>query len=200
MAAGISFRLLLLGRLTSPSQIVAALLLGAELANTVLTSRDGSSLRNSASIAAAVLSCVSTLSVMAITYAEHCRSLRSSSFLSAFLSITTLFNVARARSYISRGGLGSFGALQIAIAIIKLVLVALEEVSKQSLFQPEQDRSPIGPETRGGFWNRSLFVWVNNTLLIGFKTAISVDELPEIGLEFSTDRLSIQFQKRWEAG
>ncbi|KAH6657974.1 putative ABC multidrug transporter [Truncatella angustata] len=199
MAAGISFRLLLLGRLTSPSQIVAALLLGAELANTVLTSRDGSSLRNSASIAAAVLSCVSTLSVMAITYAEHCRSLRSSSFLSAFLSITTLFNVARARSYISRGGLGSFGALQIAIAIIKLVLVALEEVSKQSLFQPEQDRSPIGPETRGGFWNRSLFVWVNNTLLIGFKTAISVDELPEIGLEFSTDRLSIQFQKRWEA-
>ncbi|KAH8198816.1 hypothetical protein TruAng_007039 [Truncatella angustata] len=160
--------------------IVAALLLGAELANTVLTSRDGSSLRNSASIAAAVLSCVSTLSVMAITYAEHCRSLRSSSFLSAFLSITTLFNVARARSYISRGGLGSFGALQIAIAIIKLVLVALEEVSKQSLFQPEQDRSPIGPETRGGFWN-------------------SVDELPEIGLEFSTDRLSIQFQKRWEA-
>jgi hypothetical protein len=111
-----------------------------------------------------------------------------------------LFNVARARSYISRGGLDSFGALQVVIAITKLALVALEEVSKQSLFQSEHGRSSLGPETRGGFWNRSLFVWLNSTMLIGFRNAISIEELPEIGLEFSTERLSIQFQKIWEAG
>jgi len=175
-------------------------LLGVEVVNTVLTSQDGSSLRNGASIAAAVLSCASMLSVISITYAEHCRSLRSSSFLSVFLSITMLFNVARARSYFNRGGLESFGTLQVAIAALKLVLVALEEVSKQSLFQSEHDRSSIGPETSGGFWNRSLFVWVNNTLLIGFKNAICVEELPEIGIEFSTEGLSAKFQKRWNAG
>lgn len=111
-----------------------------------------------------------------------------------------LFNVARARSYIARGGLESFGAMQIVIAILKLVLVALEEVSKQSLFQSEHSRTSIGPETRGGFWNRSLFMWVNQTLLIGFRNNISVDELPEIGLEFSTERLSTEFQERWTAG
>jgi ATP-binding cassette, subfamily C (CFTR/MRP), member 1 len=191
--------MLLLSPLTS-SQILATLLLGVELVNTVLTSRDGSPLRTSASVAAAALSCASMLSVVAMTYAEHRRSLRSSSFLSAFLSITMLFNVARARSYISRGGLDSFGALQIAIAVIKLALVALEEVSKQSLFQSEHGRSSIGPETRGGFWNRSLFVWVNNNLLIGFRNAIKVEDLPEIGPEFSTERLSAQFQKKWAAG
>ncbi|KAI1878317.1 uncharacterized protein JN550_000499 [Neoarthrinium moseri] len=109
-----------------------------------------------------------------------------------------LFNVARARSYINRGGLDSFGALQVVIAVLKLALVSLEEVPKQSLFQPGYGRSSIGPETRGGFWNRSLFVWVNSTLLIGFRNAISVDELPEIGLEFSTERLSNRFQRRWE--
>lgn len=181
-------------------QIVAVLLLVLELANTVLTCRDGSSLRTDDSIAAAVLTCASMLSVIAITYAEHRRSPRSSSFLSAFLTITMLFNVARARSYISRGGLDSFGALQVAIAIAKLALVALEEVPKQSPFRSEHGRSSIGPETRGGFWNRSLFVWVNNTLLIGFRNAISVDELPEMGPEFSTERLSSQFQEKWETG
>ena len=80
-----------------------------------------------------------------------------------------LFNVARARSYFNRGGLESFGTLQVATAALKLALVALEEVSKKSLFQSEHGRSSIGPETSGDFWNRSLFVWVKNTLLIGFK-------------------------------
>jgi len=183
-----------------PLQIVATLLFGIEIANTVLTSRDGSLLQNSASISAAVLSCASMLSVIAIIYAEHYRSLRSSSFLSAFLSITMLFNITRARSYISRGGLDSFGAFQTVIAIFKLGLVALEEVSKQSLLQPELGRSSVGPETKGGFWSRSLFIWVNSTLLIGFRNAISVEDLPEIGLEFSTERLSTQFQKKWAAG
>lgn len=180
--------------------MAAGLLLAVELANTVLTSRHGSLIRNNASVAAAALSYVSTLSVLAIVYVEHRRSLRSSSFLSAFLSITMLFNVARARSYISRGRLDTFGALQVAIAILKLALISLEELSKQSLFRPGDGRSSIGPEMRGGFWNRSLFVWVNNTLLIGFRNVITVKELPEIGLEFSTERLSAKFQKTWKAG
>jgi hypothetical protein len=187
------------GWLTSASQVVAVLLLSVELANTVLISRDGSLLRSSASIAASVLSCTSMLAVVTLIYTEHRRSLRSSSFLSAFLSITTLFNIARARSYISRGGLDTFGALQVTIAVLKLALVSLEEVSKQSLLQPQHGPS-MGPETRGGFWNRLLFVWVNNTLFIGFRKAISVEELPDIGLEFSPERLSAKFQRKWKAG
>lgn len=179
---------------------MTTLLLGIELANTVLTSRLGSLIRNKASVAASALSCASMLSVMAIVYAEHRRSHRSSSFLSAFLSITMLFNVARARSYISRGGLDTFGALQVVIAVLKFVLISLEELSKHGLFQSRVGRNSIGPEMRGGFWNRSLFVWVNNTLLIGFKNVIGVKDLPEIGLEFSTERLSVKFEKPWKSG
>lgn len=111
-----------------------------------------------------------------------------------------LFNVARARSYISRGGLDAFGGLQVTVATLKLALVALEEVSKKSLFQNEPGRRSIGPETSGGFWNRLLFVWVNETLLIGFRNVISVEKLPEIGLEFSPERLSTKFQNKWKAG
>lgn len=175
-------------------------MLGVELGNVVLTSHNDSLMRNSASIAAATLSCASMLLVIAAIYTEHRRSLRSSSFLSAYLSITMIFNVARARSYISRSGLDAFGVLQVSLATLKLALVSLEEVSKTSLFQNESGRSSIGSETSGGFWNRLLFVWVNETLLIGFRNVISVEKLPEIGLEFSPERLSTKFQRRWKAG
>lgn len=140
------------------------------------------------------------LCVISILYAEHRRSLRSSSFLSAFLSITMLFNIVRARSYLSRGRLDVFGALQVAIAILKFVLISLEELSKQSLFQPEHHWTSIGAEMRAGFWNRSLFVWVNKILLVGFKDVINVKDLPEIELEFSAERLCDKFQNKWQAG
>ena len=143
---------------------------------------------------------VSMIAVMAIVYAEHRRSFRSSSLLGAFLSITALFNTARARSYFIRPDLKPFGSIQAAIAVCKLTLVAMEEVSKQSLLLPERKSSSIGPEMQHGFWNRSLFIWINKTLTFGFKNVISTENLPSIGQEFATETLSAKFQTSWRNG
>jgi hypothetical protein len=109
-----------------------------------------------------------------------------------------LFNVAQARSHILRDEPAAFGALQIVLAVLKVCLVSLEEVPKHGSFRDTVGSSEKSPETLAGFWNRSLFVWLNKTFFIGFRNIISVDSLPP--LDFSTDELSTWFQNDWRQG
>ncbi|KND87536.1 hypothetical protein TOPH_07819 [Tolypocladium ophioglossoides CBS 100239] len=179
----------------------AGLLFGVELANLILWSWSGHSFRSSTSLAAASLSCITTLCVAAVLHAEHRHSLRSSAFLSVYLSITLLFDVVKARSYFGRSGLNALGALTVVVAVLKLILVLLEEASKRSLIRLTRFCPTLGPETTNtGFWTRSLFLWLNTTLLIGFRNVIRAEQLQDIGPEFSSERLFARFEPKWKTG
>lgn len=111
-----------------------------------------------------------------------------------------LFDVVKARSYFIRPGLTSLGALAVVSVISKSALLLLMEKSKRSLIRSTLFRVSMGPEVTSGFWTRSLFLWLNATLLAGFKNIISVDDLPDIGPEFDSDALLTQFLERWPTG
>lgn len=136
---------------------------------------------------------------MSTVCAEHRHSLRPSTLLSIYLSITVLFDIARARSYFRRPGMATHGGLLTGIAFFKASLAILEEVSKRSLFKSQRGRSSLGPECTSGFWTRSLFLWLNSTLFLGFRRILSADDLDDIGPKFSSARLLKKFELYWAA-
>ena len=177
---------------------LAAALNGLQIANAALWWN--SPLDSSLAKAAAIMSCVSAVCIAILLLAGHVYFLHSPGFLSIFLSVTMLFDIAITRTYFNRHGLATLGAVHATISVIKLALVILEEVSKRSLIRADELRSSFGHEAVAGFWNRSIFFWVNSTLLIGFRSKITQNSLDDIGPQFGSERLQADFRRIWESG
>ena len=187
------------GLLLRGKGIIVAAVVVCELANLILNVTN-ESLQSVISTAAAVLSFGASISIAIVLYVEHMYSLKTSTFLSVYLALAALFDTVRARSYFIRPDLGAVGGIAVALVILKLILVALEEVSKARLIKPEHLRKPLGKEFVSGFWNRSLFIWLNSTLIMGFKKDITINELPDPGPEFDSEHLYERFEPRWDKG
>ncbi|KAJ3494698.1 hypothetical protein NLG97_g3915 [Lecanicillium saksenae] len=170
-------------------------LVAVQLAGLILWQRAGL-YRSALAIGASVLSFLASLCVVALLYMTHTFSLRSSSFLAIFLSLTMLFDITMTRSYFLRGTLDALGALQAAVASLKLVLVVLEEMPKRRLFRSDMFRP--GPGEVAGFWGRALLVWVNPILQLGWGQSLTIEDLPDIGERYDSEQLFDQFVPYWQ--
>lgn len=155
--------------------------------------------RTAISMSAAALSCFGALCIIGIIFAEHFYSLRPSTVLSIFLSLMTLFDIAKTRSYFMRDGLETIAGLHIVIVVLEFALLMSQELSKRKLVHKEKyPADSYGHEVFSGFWNRSLFVWLNSTLLLGFRRIISVEDLHDMGPQLDPVRLHERLQERWQ--
>lgn len=129
-------------------------------------------------------------------YYDHRYAIQSSAFISIYFGITMLLDVAKARSFFLRGGsrLGSIGSIYVAIAVTKLILVGLAEIPKR---YQSTTRKKLGKETTSGFWNRTLFIWLNSTFFFGFGNRLLVDDLPNLAPGFYSEHLSAKFRRYW---
>ena len=110
-----------------------------------------------------------------------------------------LLDVAKARSYFLREELGSIGGLATVAAFLKLFIILLEEVPKSRWI--DRRRFPfLSSETVSGFWNRSLFLWLNSTLVVGFKRVLTVSDLPDISPKFNSEVFHAAFDDHWQKG
>lgn len=150
--------------------------------------------------AASIMSVLGSLCILVITYAEHMHSYRPSTFLSVFLSVTLLFDIAKVRSYFLRDGMVLLAGLAVAILVMKLALVVLEEISKSHLVDKDSLPKPLSRESVSGFWNRSFFLWLNSTLLLGFRSILQLEDLPILGPEFNNEVLHNRFRSHWGKG
>jgi ATP-binding cassette subfamily C (CFTR/MRP) protein 1 len=150
------------------------------------------------SIASAVLSLSAAACIFGHLWAQHRHSLRTSSILSIYLSVTILLDAAVIRSLTRRNGFHIDASLLIAATVLKGCLLLLEEVSKRTLSYQKTDSTAPSRESFSGFWNRRLFVWVNWTLFKGFKSLLVVETLQNIGSDFDSETLLRRFQKQWE--
>lgn len=114
-------------------------------------------LRTNASLAAASLACVGSILIVIVINLEHRNSLQSSAFVSLFLGLTLLLDIAKARSELSRPDIVIIGTLLAATAAFKLILLLLEEMSKRKYIIDPVLRSSASRESTSGFFNRSLF-------------------------------------------
>ncbi len=156
--------------------------------------------RSKVTVSACAMSLVASICTLAILAITHSYSLRPSSFLSVFLSVTMIFDIAMARSYFLRNTLGALAALQVCVVLLKFLLVIFEEVPKRSLYHSRHLQSTVSAETASGFWNRSFFIWLNPLLVFGWFNNFTLDNLPSIGDEFASDKLFDHFQPYWANG
>lgn len=168
-----------------------------EIINVVLWATSAT-YRTDIGLAAAILSCISALGVIFILYSEHAHSVQPSTFLSVFFSITIFLDIARTRSYFLREGLVAIGGLSVGIVLLKITIVLLEEISKKRLVTTDAANN-ASYEAFSGFWNRALFLWLNSTFVQGFKTILTVDDLPDLPPELQSEHLANEFFSAWEA-
>lgn len=179
---------------------VAAALVGVQIANAVLWAR--SPVDSRLAEAAAVMAVVSALCITVLMYAGHIYYLRSLSFLGFLLSLTAVLDITTTLTYFDRTGLGTIARLHIAIPCLKVAMIALEEVSKRSLFRPEalESSSFVSREATAGFWNRSVLAWANYILLFGFRGEITQSTMADLGPEYDSKVLYRDFTRQWENG
>lgn len=155
--------------------------------------------RTEYSIAAACLSTVTALCLLAMLYVEHKRSIQPSTLISVYLSVSVLFDIAKARSYFNRRGLEPMAGTTLAILVLKLIVVCLEERSKRKLLKDSIIQENLGKEDESGFWNRAMVWWMNSTFRLGFKTIITVEDLPELDAELRSNGLLKRFHSYWDS-
>ncbi|CEJ91890.1 hypothetical protein VHEMI07575 [[Torrubiella] hemipterigena] len=153
--------------------------------------------RTEYSVAAACLSTITALCILAMLYVEHKHSIQPSTLISIYLSITVLFDIAKARSYFNRPGLESMAGTTLAILVLKSIVIYLEEKSKRESITNSTSHDELGKEDESGFWNRAVVWWVNSTFRLGFKTIITVEDLPELDAQLRSNSLLKRFQGYW---
>lgn len=187
------------GFILSSKAIVGSTLVGLCTAS-LATWQSSSLLQSGITVAATAVTFAASLGILSILYVAHSYSLQPSSFLSVFLAITALLDGAVARSYFRRGGMDGLAALEIAMAVVKFILVILEEFSKRSLFYSAELRSSTSTETVAGFWNRATFGWFNCLMLFAFRNTLTLDGLPKIDEAFDSAPLYNRFLPVWDRG
>ncbi|TQW00300.1 ABC bile acid transporter [Cordyceps javanica] len=148
------------------------------------------------SVTASLFCLLSGICVGALIYVEHIYTITPSALVSLYLTVALVFDIARARSYFLRNGLDVVGRLAVTTAVLESSLVLLLEISKRALVR-DGISATFGREAFSGFWNRRLFLWINSTLLLGFRSILSVDDLPDLGPEFDSQHLHTKFTQHW---
>ncbi|KAJ6788053.1 hypothetical protein PWT90_09274 [Aphanocladium album] len=178
-------------------KLLSAVILVAIEISSLATRSTESEFLTTASIPAASLDLVASVALAAFIFVEHRHALRESAFLGLYLSITFLLDIAKCRSYFRRTGLEALGGLAAAAAIIRLTIIILEELPRTALIVDDEIRQLTGREAAAGFWTRSLFLWLNPLIWKGYRGTIAIEDISEIGAEFSSRTLFEQFHPRW---
>lgn len=151
---------------------------------------------------AIVFSCAAAFCTAVMTSLGHRHATQSSMVFSIYLSIAFVFEIARSRSFFLRGNLAAVGALTAVGTAVRILMVVLEELPKP-LIAPSPARSVASPdeylckEATSGFWNRTMLLWINPTLLHGFRQNLEMEHLAGLGPDFSSEMLSIKFEVVW---
>jgi ATP-binding cassette, subfamily C (CFTR/MRP), member 1 len=124
-----------------------------------------STIRTRVSLAAAILALGDSCIIVVLMYAEHKRSAKPSTLLSAFLAISSLLDLAQARSLFLQHHFGStaLSGLFVSILTTKLTLLLLEEVPKRAFLTGRFKTSAL--ESTSGPINRSVFWWINELFI-----------------------------------
>lgn len=175
-----------------------ALCAALELVLLILWSKDDSLLLNWATLPAAALAFVLALELCSLSYMEHRRSVRPSSIISVYLTLTIVFDVVQCRTlWLMDNFRGCVAPVFLATAASKVLVLVLELQGKRKfLIEPW---SHLSPESTSGVFNRSLFWWVNSLLLRGFKTILSVDSLYDTDDQLRSARLAEKLSGTWRS-
>ncbi len=150
---------------------------------------------NSVSLAAACVSCASSVMSCALSYLEHDRSPRPSSLLNVFLLLSLVLDAALLRTlWLARllDGDAPIRAVFSAAFAVKAVLVLLEARGKMA-----GGARTVAPEETAGIYARAVLAWVTPLLRTGFRRLLRPDDMLALDEEMGTAILNEKFWSNW---
>lgn len=175
---------------------MAALLAVIEIARVAVRSKETGYCTN-LTVAASVLRVLSANCLVPVVHLEHNRAIRPSAVLALYITLGVIIDGTAARSYLLRG-VQSLGGLAVASATLRFLLLGLQEVPRASLLIDPEVRKFSGRESTGGFWYRSCFGFMYPIFSRGYNKRLEIEDLANIGLEFSSAQLHSEFTQRWK--
>jgi ATP-binding cassette, subfamily C (CFTR/MRP), member 1 len=121
---------------------------------------------------------------------------RPSTLLCVYLGISTLLDVARARTLFFVPGSQTVARVFLVSLVIKVLIFTLEVTEKRRLLQGKWQGA--SPEDESGIINRALFLWLNKTFVRGFRTLLTVDMLTPLDSDLLSASKPLKLMKRWE--
>ena len=151
--------------------------------------------KTEASIAGDILSLLATTSAICLSFLSHQRSLRPSTLLSLYLSVTVVLGIARVRtSWLIDSAARESVAFTI-IWIFSTIQLLLESIEKKSSLEPNSKHG--APEQYSGFWNRTFFAWLAATFRAGYSRIITIEDLPPLDAQLKAHRSKQMLVKAW---
>lgn len=171
-----------------------------QVALLALVSKSRQPLNTRFSIASAVLDLLAAFCIVILAHVEHTKSVRPSFLLTAYLTISLIFDAARLRTewLISLDRI--YAAVLSTSTALKLALLVLETVEKRRILISPRDKKRPSKESTSGPLSRGFFVWLNPLLILGWATALTNDDLPTVYEGLSSTELSVRFSKAWNSG
>ncbi|KAI9147656.1 Canalicular multispecific organic anion transporter 2 [Paramyrothecium foliicola] len=131
-----------------------------------------------------------------VSYLEHVRSFRPSTSLCVYLGLSILLDLPRIRTLFALLPEHAVPRLLLASLCIKVLLFLCELTEKRRLLLQQWRGLPS--ETTSGVMNRSLFIWLNENLIAGFRTLLTVNLLTPIDEEILAASEPTALKKRWQ--
>ncbi|KFY05556.1 hypothetical protein V492_08453 [Pseudogymnoascus sp. VKM F-4246] len=173
--------------------VILAIFSILQVVNVIEVSR--SSLQTRASLAAALLALVATFGLCVLSYVEHCKNIRPSSIINAYLLLTVPFDIAQLRTRWLRGDNLAGNGVASAILAVKLFVLISEATEKTKiLFTPYANCSP---ENTSSLYSRGLFWWLNPLFRLGFRNVVNDDDLFAADGDLLSSSLETRFNKHW---
>ncbi|KAL6806010.1 P-loop containing nucleoside triphosphate hydrolase protein [Trichoderma sp. SZMC 28012] len=177
-------------RIGIPKLVAYAALVSLQLSLLVVWSVHHEALTR-ASLAAATLSFADGIALSVLSYLEHRRSIRPSSIILVYLVFSIAFDAVQCRTlWLLKTNV--LAPVSTATLVCKLVVFLLELGEKRHILLHPWNN--LTPETTSSIINRSLFWWLNDLLLRGFRTPLSTDTLYEIDDSMKSERLFLKLQ------
>ncbi|KAL6701465.1 P-loop containing nucleoside triphosphate hydrolase protein [Trichoderma pleuroticola] len=151
--------------------------------------------RTRCTVAAAIISVVVVLPVMALSHAEHTTSVKPSAILTIYLSISVILDAVRIRTLWLSMQETRVSILFTTATGIKLAILIVENIPK--LLLPTVDKG-ISPEELSGIFSLSLFTWILPIMKLGFRKTLAIDDLDAIDEEMASEYLGHKTQREWD--
>lgn len=151
--------------------------------------------RTRTALASATMSFVDIFMFMLLSYAEHGKSLRPSDLLNAYLFFSVIFDSVRTRTLWIAGISRSIPAVFTGSLVVKAIILVLESTEKRRYLNTEDQKR--SPEETSGLLGRSIFVWLNKLITMGFRKILIMDDLYPLDDEMAAESLQTRFVKAW---
>lgn len=156
-------------------------------------------LSGSVSVAAAVFTLADSIALALLSSLEFSRSVRPPTIILLYLVFSTAFDSVQCRTlWLIRERVAA--SVYTAGLAVKLVGLLLELQEKRSLLLPPWNS--LNPESTSSIINRSLFWWLNQLLIRGFRATLSGRSLYDTDAALKSRRLLSKIQdarKSWAA-